>query len=50
MELHTSEATLHGWGRTAPTRAQVLSTEDLDTIVDAVKQVADDNADKPDHL
>lgn len=50
MELHTSEATLHGWGRTAPTRAQVLSTEDLGTIVDAVKQVADDNADKPDHL
>lgn len=50
MELHTSEATLHGWGRTAPTRAQVLSTEDLDTIVAAVKQVADDNADKPDHL
>lgn len=50
MELHTSEATLHGWGRTAPTRAQVLSTEDLDTIVEAVKQVADDNADKPDHL
>ena len=50
MELHTSEATLHGWGRTAPTRAQVLSTEDLDTIVDAVEQVADDNADKPDHL
>lgn len=50
MELHTSEATLHGWGRTAPTRAQVLSTEDLDTIVGAVKQVADDNADKPDHL
>lgn len=50
MELHTSEATLHGWGRTAPTRAQVLSTEDLDSIVAAVKQVADDNADKPDHL
>lgn len=50
MELHTSEATLHGWGRTAPTRAQVLSTADLDTIVAAVKQVADDNADKPDHL
>lgn len=50
MELHTSEATLHGWGRTAPTRAQVLSTEDLDTIVAAIKQVADDNADKPDHL
>lgn len=50
MELHTSEATLHGWGRTAPTRAQVLSTEDLGTIVEAVKQVADDNADKPDHL
>lgn len=50
MELHTSEATLYGWGRTAPTRAQVLSTEDLDTIVAAVKQVADDNADKPDHL
>ena len=50
MELHTSEATLHGWGRTAPTRAQVLSTEALGTIVEAVKQVADDNADKPDHL
>ena len=50
MELHTTEKSLHGWGRTAPTTAHVLSTEDVDVIKNAVAQVADDNSDKPAHL
>lgn len=50
MELNTKAKKLTGWGRTAPTTAQVLSTPDLEEIVNAVKLVADDNADKPDHL
>lgn len=50
MELNTQAKKLTGWGRTAPTTAQVLSTPDLEEIVNAVKLVADDNADKPDHL
>lgn len=41
---------LNGWGRTAPTTAEVLSTPDLDVIVDAVRQVAERNDAKPDHL
>ena len=47
MELHTSTRTLTGWGRTAPTTAEVLSTQDVDQIAAAVARVADDNADKP---
>ena len=50
MELHTTEKSLHGWGRTAPTTAHVLSTEDVDVIKNAVAQVAEDNSDKPAHL
>ena len=50
MQLHTTEKSLYGWGRTAPTTAHVLSTPDLDLIKAAVAQVADDNADKPAHL
>ena len=41
---------LNGWGRTAPTTAEVLSTPDLDIIVDAVRQVAEQNDSKPDYL
>ena len=50
MELHTTEKSLHGWGRTAPTTAHVLATEDVDVIKKAVAQVAEDNSDKPAHL
>lgn len=50
MELHTTEKSLHGWGRTAATTAHVLSTPDIDVIKTAVAQVAEDNADKPAHL
>ena len=42
MELTTRS--LYGWGRTAPSTAQVLSTADVDTIAQAVKQVADENS------
>lgn len=41
---------LHGWGRTAPTTAEVLSTPDLDVIMEAVRQVAEQNDSKPDYL
>ena len=47
MELTTQS--LYGWGRTAPSTAQVLSTPDVDTIAEAVKRVADKNADLPEH-
>ena len=50
MELHTTEKSLYGWGRTAPTTAHVVSTEDVDVIKKAVAQVADDNSTKPGHL
>ena len=50
MELHTTEKSLYGWGRTAPSTAHVLSTPDVDVIKRAVAQVAEDNADKPSHL
>ncbi len=50
MSLQTSTKTLTGWGRTAPTTAEVLSTPDIDVIAKAVAQVADSNADKPSHL
>lgn len=48
--VHTEARTLTGWGRTAPAKSQVLSTPDLEEIVNAVKAVADQNSDKPDHL
>ena len=48
--VHTEARTLTGWGRTAPAKSQVLSTPDLDEIVNAVKAVADQNSDKPAHL
>ena len=47
MELTTQS--LYGWGRTAPSTAQVLSTADVDTIAQAVKQVADENSELPKH-
>ncbi len=50
MELHTTEKSLHGWGRTARTTAHVLSTPDVEVIKAAVAQVAEDNSDKPDYL
>lgn len=50
MTLQTSTKTLTGWGRTAPSTAEVLSTPDIDVIAKAVAQVADSNADKPSHL
>lgn len=50
MELHTTEKSLYGWGRTAPTTAHVLSTPDVDVIKNAVAQVADANAAAPQHL
>ncbi|MCZ9309873.1 FAD-binding protein [Corynebacterium uberis] len=49
MAIKTTEQSLYGWGRTAPSTAHVLSTPDLETIVAAVKQVADDNSTKPAH-
>lgn len=48
--LHTEAKTLTGWGRTAPTTAEVLRTPDLDEIVRAVKLVAEHNDGKPDYL
>lgn len=47
MELTTQS--LYGWGRTAPSTAQVLSTADVDTIAQSVKQVADENSELPEH-
>lgn len=41
---------LTGWGRTAPTTAEVLSTPDLDVIVEAVRRVAEQNDSKPAYL
>ena len=49
MELQTTEKSLTGWGRTAPSTAQVLSTPDVETVIKAVKQVADENSSKPEH-
>lgn len=50
MELHTTEKSLNGWGRTARTCAHVLSTPDVELIQKAVAQVAEDNDSKPDYL
>jgi decaprenylphospho-beta-D-ribofuranose 2-oxidase len=41
---------LTGFGRTAASVAQVLSTPDLDVIADLVRQVADANSSSPSHL
>jgi decaprenylphospho-beta-D-ribofuranose 2-oxidase len=41
----TTTRRLTGWGRTAPTVAQVLSTPDLEVIAKAVAQAAEDRAD-----
>jgi decaprenylphospho-beta-D-ribofuranose 2-oxidase len=49
-DLPTSTASLTGWGRTAPTSAQVLSTPDVDVIAQAVAAVAAATADSPSHL
>ncbi len=48
--LHTQARTLTGWGRTAATTAQVLSTPDVEVIANAVAQVAEQNDSKPSHL
>ena len=49
MELHTTTKSLYGWGRTAPSTAQVLSTPDVDVIKEAVRQIAEDNATLPEN-
>ncbi|MDG3010424.1 FAD-binding oxidoreductase [Rhodococcus sp. D2-41] len=46
----TTTQTLAGWGRTAPTTAEVLCTPDVEVIAAAVARVADDNDGKPTHL
>ncbi|BDU03896.1 FAD-binding oxidoreductase [Nocardia cyriacigeorgica] len=50
FELPTRTRTLTGWGRTAPTSAEVLSTSDPELIAKAVTMVAEDNDGKPAHL
>ncbi|MFN8137440.1 MAG: FAD-binding oxidoreductase [Propionicimonas sp.] len=49
-DLPTVSTRLTGWGRTAPTTAQVLSTPDPEVIAEAVAAVAHHNADSPSHL
>ncbi|MFI1914767.1 FAD-binding protein [Nocardia sp. NPDC020380] len=48
--LPTRTRTLTGWGRTAPTTSEVLSTSDPELIANAVAMVAEDNDSKPPHL
>ncbi|MBH0119638.1 FAD-binding oxidoreductase, partial [Rhodococcus sp. CX] len=48
--LPTQTRTLTGWGRTAPTTAEVLSTPDVELIAAAVARVAEQNESKPAHL
>ncbi|WP_169593070.1 FAD-binding oxidoreductase [Antrihabitans stalactiti] len=48
--LPTQSRVLSGWGRTAPSTAQVLSTPDIDVIAQAVGQVAEQDSSKPAHL
>ncbi|MGY2023447.1 MULTISPECIES: FAD-binding oxidoreductase [Nocardia] len=48
--LPTRTRTLTGWGRTAPTSSEVLSTSDPELIAKAVAMVAEDNDGKPAHL
>ncbi len=49
-DLPTTTQRLTGWGRTAPTTSQVLSTPDVELIARAVAEVAGHNADSPSHL
>lgn len=49
-DLPTVTTSLTGWGRTAATTAQVLSTPDPELIAQAVAAVAGHNADSPSHL
>ncbi|TFI43261.1 FAD-binding oxidoreductase [Rhodococcus sp. 1R11] len=48
--LPTQTRTLTGWGRTAPSTGEVLSTSDPELIANAVKQVAEQNGSKPAYL
>ena len=41
-ELQTSSRRLTGWGRTAPSASQVLSTPDAEQIVQAVRKAAEE--------
>ncbi|MBO0856423.1 MAG: decaprenylphosphoryl-beta-D-ribose oxidase, partial [Nocardia sp.] len=41
--LRTNTRRLTGWGRTAPTTSEVLSTSDPEVIARAVTMVAEDN-------
>lgn len=41
MTIQTTEQSLYGWGRTAPTTAHVLSTPDVEVIQKAVQEVAE---------
>ncbi|MGY4708060.1 FAD-binding protein [Mycolicibacterium sp. CBM1] len=48
--LPLTPRSLTGFGKTAPTVAQVLSTPDVDVIAAAVRQVADSDATSPSYL
>ncbi|OZF36886.1 decaprenylphosphoryl-beta-D-ribose oxidase [Rhodococcus sp. 14-2483-1-1] len=48
--LPTQTRTLTGWGRTAPSTGEVLTTSDPELIANAVKQVAEQNDSKPAYL
>lgn len=50
FELPTQTRRLTGWGRTAATTSEVLSTSDPELIAAAVAMVAEDNDSKPAHL
>ena len=47
--LPTRTQALSGWGRTAATTAEVLSTPDLEVLAKAVAQAAEQNDSKPAH-
>lgn len=49
-ELPVQARALNGWSRTNPVQAHVLATNDVETISEAVRRVADSNADAPAHL
>ncbi|WP_338887460.1 FAD-binding oxidoreductase [Rhodococcus sovatensis] len=48
--LPTQTRTISGFGRTAPSTGEVLSTSDPELIANAVKQVAEQNDSKPSYL
>jgi len=48
--LPLTRRTLTGFGRTAPSVANVLSTPDVEVIAETVKRVADANSSSPPHL